>query len=396
MPADLVCFSHLRWDYVFQRPNHLMVRAARDRRVFFVEEPAICDGRAGLDVATRQGVTVVRPHVPDGLSREGRHATLGTLMDELVAREDVIAPWLWYYTPIALAWTRGLDASAVVYDCMDELSAFRGASPVLLELESELLARADVVFTGGMSLYDVKSSLHPRVHPAPSSVDRSHFLSTRADGPDPADQATIPHPRIGYYGVIDERIDVELVRAVAGARPDWRIVLVGPVAKLSPSEIPTGSNVHLLGMKPYEELPAYLRGWDVAIMPFALNAATRFISPTKTPEYLAGGKPVVSTPIRDVVEPYGRLGIVRIAETADAFVSAIELALGDRERSDLARADALLAGMSWDETWARMEGLVEDAVPAQSRPGRGARVTVDPPRVGSAGSTVSPAAVRAR
>ncbi len=367
MALDLVCFSHLRWDFVFQRPNHLMVRAARDRRVFFVEEPVGRDGRPGLELIGRDGLTVVRPHLPEGLSPAGRDEALRELIDDLFAGEDIHDPWLWYCTPAALPWTRHLAASAVVYDCMDELTAFRNAPPLLVTLEAELLARADIVFTGGMSLYEAKAHRHPRVHAVPSAVDLRHFARARQPGPDPSDQAAIPHPRIGYHGVIDERLDVDLIRSLAAARPDWRIVLVGPVAKLAPDELPTGPTIHHLGPRSYETLPDYLRGWDVAIMPFALNDATHFISPTKTPEYLAGGKAVVSTPIRDVVEPYGRLGLVHIADTADAFVEAVDEVLRDGHPASRERVDALLAHMSWDSTWTRMHGLVTDATPRRRR-----------------------------
>ena len=362
MPPALICLSHLRWDFVYQRPNHLMARAARDRRVYFVEEPAGTDGKPFLEKHEVDGVTVVRPHLPEGLPETEVAHALERLVEDLVASERITDPWLWYYTPMAMRWTRGLDASAVIYDCMDELSAFRDAPPELVALERQLFSRADVVFTGGRSLYEAKARQHPRVHAMPSAVDVAHFARARRPGTDPADQAGIPHPRIGYYGVIDERIDLDLITDVARLRPDWQLVLVGPVAKLAPDEVPTGDNIHRLGLKQYADLPEYLRGWDVAIMPFALNDATRYISPTKTPEYLAGGTPVVSTAVRDVVHPYEDLGLVRIAGTAEEFVDAIEAALGDDVADLQKRADSVLAQMSWDATWARMHGIVRSAV----------------------------------
>ena len=362
MTSDLLCFSHLRWDFVYQRPNHLMARAARDRRVFFVEEAVLDDGPARLEKRRHDGLVIVVPHVPADLSEEEQTAVLEGLIDDFVAREAIAAPWLWYYTPMALDWTRHLEASAVVYDCMDELSAFRDAPRELLRLEAELLRRADLVFTGGRSLYEAKAGRHPRVYAMPSAVDVGHFASARRPQADPSDQAGIRRPRIGYYGVIDERINRDLVSAIAAARPDWNVVLVGPTAKLTEDEVPAGPNVHLLGMKPYEALPSYLAGWDVAIMPFAINEATRYISPTKTPEYLAGGRPVVSTPIQDVVEPYGRLGLVRIAETPEAFIASIDevLEASPEDANELRqRADSLLAQISWDATWDRMDDLVK-------------------------------------
>jgi UDP-galactopyranose mutase len=243
-----------------------------------------------------------------------------------------------------------------------------GAPPELVALEQELFRLADVVFTGGRSLYEVKVRQHRNVHALPSAVEVAHFARARRPAPDPQDQAAIPGPRIGYYGVIDERLDTQLITDVAERRPDWQMVLVGPVAKLAPEEVPSGPNIHHLGLKRYGELPDYLGGWDVAIMPFARNEATRYISPTKTPEYLAGGRPVVSTSIRDVVEPYGRMGLVRIADTADDFVDAIDAALRDDVPALLRRADGLLAEMSWDATWARMDGLVQSAASDRAQP----------------------------
>ena len=363
---DLVCLSHLRWDFVYQRPQHLLSRAAQDTRVFYVEEPVAGEGPPRMDVrVTGQGVHVAVPHLPPGLDAAATQAAQRTLLAALLAEHGVHDPVLWYYTPMALDVTRGVRASAVVYDVMDELSLFRFAPPTLLEREAELYRVADVVFTGGRSLYEAKRDRHPNVHLFPSSVDAAHFARARAAEADPADQAAIPHPRLGFFGVIDERMDTALVAEVADRRPDWQIVLVGPVVKIDPAELPRRANLHYLGGKQYDELPAYIAGWDVAMMPWALNDATRFISPTKTPEYLAAGRPVVSTPVADVVHTYGGERLVRIATTPDEFVAEAEAALAasDEERAAwLARADALLARTSWDRTWARMRAEVLDVL----------------------------------
>jgi UDP-galactopyranose mutase len=270
---------------------------------------------------------------------------------------------------MALAFTRHLRPLAVVYDCMDELSAFRGAPPALVEREAGLLRRADLVFTGGQSLWEAKRTRHPSVHCFPSGIDAAHFARARAAMEEPADQAAIPGPRIGFFGVLDERLDVALVRELAAARPEWSLVMIGPVVKIAPEELPRAENVHYLGPKRYDELPAYLAGWDVAALFFALNEATRFISPTKTPEYLAAGKPVVSTPIRDVVHPYGDAGLVRIADGAAEWVAAVEAALsrGPADAAWLERVDRFLAGISWDRTWGEMDGLLASAVAASGR-----------------------------
>jgi UDP-galactopyranose mutase len=213
------------------------------------------------------------------------------------------------------------------------------------------------VFTGGASLHERKRHRHANVHLFPSSVDVAHFARARAAQPDPTDQAGLSHPRLGYVGVIDERMDLELLAAVADARPDWSLVMLGPVVKIDPGTLPQRPNIHYLGARPYDSLPSYLAGWDVALLPFALNDATRFISPTKTPEYLAAGKPVVSTPIRDVVIPYGQRRLVRIADSPGAFIAAAELAL--RDRAAPPETDAFLAATSWDATWQGMRMLVD-------------------------------------
>jgi len=368
----LVCFSHLRWDFVFQRPQHLMSRFAQLYRVIYWEEPVVAamEEAPRLDTRTcpQSGVLVATPVVPDSLTGEAREAVLKDLLDGLLAGTG--GPLVrWYYTPMMLAFSRRLAAACTVYDCMDELANFKFAPPELTQLESELFRIADVVFTGGHSLFEAKRHRHANIHPFPSSVDREHFGVARAGGADPEDQAALPRPRLGFYGVVDERMDLELLGALADARPDWSIVIVGPVVKIDPADLPRRPNIHYLGPKTYGELPRYLGGWDVALMPFAINESTRFISPTKTPEYLAGGRPVVSTPIRDVVRPYGELGLVEIAEDAAGFAAAAErcLARGDLARGWLKRVDEFLAGGSWDLTYRRMAELIEEAASGQVR-----------------------------
>jgi UDP-galactopyranose mutase len=369
--SDLVCFSHLRWDWVYQRPQHLLKRAAADRRVFYVEE-AICDnGSVRLEVGERDaGVKVVTPYLPEGLcSQVARTAVLSDLLARFFREQGIRDYILWYYTPMALEFTRQLTPSAVVYDCMDELSAFKGAPEALKFHELELMKRADVVFTGGESLYEVKREKHRSVHAFPSSIDREHFLQARTRGEDPDDQKRIAHPRLGFFGVIDERFDTELLDAVAAARPHWQFVMLGPITKIDPAMLPQRLNIHYLGAKAYEELPQYIAGWDVALLPFAINEATRYISPTKTPEYLAAGKPVVSTPITDVIRPYGQMDLVRIAGTAEEFIAAIEAALTPEATSKewLERVDKFLAKTSWDQTWAGMSDLIERSIRASRK-----------------------------
>lgn len=358
--GDFVCFSHLRWNFVHQRPQHLMMRFAREHRLFFVEEPVGTDeSEPFLDQHdTGAGVTIVVPRIPQGMDAE---AAQRGLLSRFFAQAGIVRPILWYYTPMSLAFSDHLPTAAVVYDCMDELSAFRGAPPQLIERERALLDRADVVFTGGYSLYEAKRDLHANVHAFPSSVDVAHFAQARGAVSEPEDQAALPRPRLGFFGVIDERFDIDLLAEAARLRPAWQFVMIGPVVKIDPETLPRRANIHYLGMRGYADLPRYLQGWDVALMPFAMNESTRFISPTKTPEFLAAGRPVVSTPIRDVVRTYGDTGLVHIAATPEAFVAACERALATDRTSPawLATVDRVLGGMSWDSTWGRMKGLIE-------------------------------------
>jgi glycosyltransferase involved in cell wall biosynthesis len=367
-PADIVVLSHLRWGFVYQRPQHLMSRAARDRRVFFVEEPVRDALTPELEEqVTAEGVTVCVPRMPPDISATAEDAILSAMMSSLVHRHALDRYVLWYETPRSSRHTRHLTPAMSVYDCMDELSAFAGAPPDTVDAELELLGRVDLVFTGGRSLYERKRDLHPSVHAFPSSVDVGHFAAARGSLGEPDDQAPLPRPRIGFFGVIDERADLALLAAVADARPEWQIVMVGPVVKIDPTSLPARDNIHYLGPRAYDDLPAYLAGWDVAIMPFARNAATRFISPTKTLEYLAAGRPVVSTSIPDVVEPYGARGLVRIADAPAGFVAAIEASMSQDREAWLRSVDAHLRTVSWDRTWHGMDALLRQVDAAAAR-----------------------------
>jgi glycosyltransferase involved in cell wall biosynthesis len=312
-------------------------------------------------------VTVVVPVLRSGCRPREWARGQRELLDGLLGKirpEKLIA---WYYTPFALTFSRHLVPDLCVYDNMDELSAFRGAPPELVVLERELFLKADVVFTGGYSLYEAKRRRHHNIHPFPSSIEVSHFATARRSMTGPPDQARIGGPRLGFFGVIDERMDLDLVAGIADSRPSWQLVMIGPVVKIDPAALPLRPNLHWMGPRDYRELPAYLAGWDVALMPFAINEATRFISPTKTPEYLAGGVPVVSTPISDVVRPYGEQGFVEIASDAAGFVAKAAALMQRPKERWLAEVDDYLAATSWDDTWARMKELVR-ASPVRDRP----------------------------
>lgn len=364
----LVVFSHLRWDFVYQRPQQLLSRLARRMPVLFVEEPVPGAACATLEVMDPEpGVRVLRAHVTsEGAGFHDAHmAQVQVLLQAYLQQHAIARYWLWFYTPMALPLAARLHPQGIVYDCMDELAAFKFAPPELLQREDALFSQADLVFTGGFSLYEAKRARHPAVHCFPSSVDAAHFARARQPGgTDHVAQAQLPGPRLGYFGVIDERLDLELVAQLADARPDWQVVMVGPVVKIDPTSLPQRANLHWLGQRAYAELPEFLGGWDVCLMPFALNESTRFISPTKTLEYLAAGRPVVSTPIRDVVGPY--TGVVAIAATPAAFITACEAAL-QRSAQEQARshaaAQALLARTSWDGTAQAMFALMQGVQP---------------------------------
>ncbi len=368
MQDPIVAFSHLRWDFVWQRPQHVLSRLAarHGRPVIFIEEPV--REEAGSPFWEKRyaqpGVLVCRPHTAveeAGFSAkqvpELRGMVASLLKEETSGRCDT-----WFYTPMAVPVLDALDARIVVYDAMDELAGFRFAPPELPAREEELLRAAHVVFTGGPSLYRARKSRHHNVHCFPSSVDREHFGRARSAMPDPEPQRDLPRPRLGFFGVIDERMDLGLLDAIARSHPEWNVVMLGPVVKIDPSELPRHPNIHWLGHQPYEALPAFLANWDICLMPFALNGATRFISPTKTLEYMAGGRMIVSTPVADVAEPYGR--IVYLGSAPGEFITACEraLAASPEEQTEVLHAmDAVLAQTSWDATVASMHTLIERA-----------------------------------
>jgi UDP-galactopyranose mutase len=371
---SMIVFSHLRWDFVFQRPQHLMTRLAHGARIYFFEEPVPDMAPPWLEVTEPlPNLFVCRPHSPvaEGGFADTQLPVLQKLLELLITERQIERPVAWFYTPMALPLLQSLDAAAVVYDCMDELSAFHNAPPELLERERALLRAADVVFTGGPSLFRAKRALHGNVHCFASSVEQEHFGKARDSRLDHVEQRHLAHPRLGFFGVIDERFDVASIECLADTHPEWQIVLVGPVVKIDPATLPRRGNVHYMGQRAYAELPAFLAGWDVALLPFAMNVATRYISPTKVLEYMAAEKPIVSTPVTDVVEPYGH--IVHIGRDPRSFVTACENALGEsrelREKRTVTMRH-VVASTSWDATAARMLACINQvaSVAQEERP----------------------------
>lgn len=363
MEPSLIVFSHLRWKFVYQRPQHLMTRLSRHSRVFFFEEPVTDAAEDRLETTQiNPRLFICRPHTRSSVAgfHDDQVPALKLMLEAIIDEHGLDTYDVWFYSPMALPLIQNLRPRKVIYDCMDELSAFHNAPRQLLQRESALLKVADLVFTGGPSLYRAKRHRHPHVHCFASSVDVEHFAAARDSTASHESQSSVPRPRLGYVGVIDERIDLGLVAAMAAQRPDWQIVMVGPHVKIDEGSLPRAPNIHYLGQRAYEELPSLLAGWDVCLQPFALNDATRFISPTKTLEYMAALRPIVSTPVTDVVEPYGH--VVRIAAGVAAFIEACEAALAmtphQREAQRIAM-EAVLARTSWDDTAARMHALIE-------------------------------------
>ncbi len=362
---DLVCYSHLRWNFVYQRPQHLLSRFAKRFRVFYIEEPIYNNQNTNSYQVTEieENLWIIAPHLESELSESEHLSKQQNLLSDFFKDYNIQKPIFWYYTPMALPLSSHLTPELTVYDCMDELSAFKFAPPSLKILENELLKKADIVFTGGYSLYNAKKNAHHNIHPFPSSIDKEHFAKARFTKDDPPDQSSIPHPRFGFCGVIDERFHLELLSEVARRKPEWHFIIIGPVVKIDENSLPRYANIHYLGGKTYNELPAYLSGWDIAVIPFVLNDSTKYISPTKTPEYLAAGKPVISTSITDVVNPYANKQVVHIADNADQFIQAAEEELNSPDKQKwLADVDNILADVSWDRTWQDMLELIENAL----------------------------------
>jgi len=355
----LLVFSHLRWDFVYQRPQQLLSRLAHDWHVVFVEEPVYSNGIPGAEVHTPQdNIEVLRLHTR--ATRPGFDDThvpgLRRMVQDHLERRGIREYTVWFYTPMALPLLDVLKPNAIVYDCMDELSAFRNAPAHLLQREAHVLEIANIVFTGGPSLYQSKRGRNPNTWCFPSSVDAAHFARARAGIKPDARMQSLPRPRVGFFGVIDERLDLELLEQLARRRPDWQWCMVGPVVKIDPATLPQAPNLHYLPQQDYAELPAIIAAWDVCVLPFARNDATRFISPTKTLEYLAAGKPVVSTAIADVASLYSEA--VWIANDADEFIAHCEAALQPLSAQRTAAMQAVVEKTSWARTAGEMSQLV--------------------------------------
>jgi glycosyltransferase involved in cell wall biosynthesis len=279
-------------------------------------------------------------------------------------------PLLWYYSPMDSSWSLGyFENRGVVYDCMDELSQFTGAPKALVLNESRLMENADVVFTGGYELGEKKRKQHDNVHTFGCGVEFSHFNKAQdPTTPIPPDIDFMHRPVLGWFGVVDERVDYAMVGEMARMRPDWSFAMVGPVVKVDPNLLPHSPNLFWLGGRDYQQLPNYCAAFDVNMMCFAINAATQYINPTKGLEYMATGKPIVGTHVRDVVKQWS--DIVFLAKGAEEFVAAAQKALdrSNPDRNDRVRKGLELAQQcSWESTVQRMQDLITQAITRKER-----------------------------
>lgn len=369
----LIVFSHLRWNFVYQRPQHLLTRLSKFYKVLFVEEPVISNAGVFLDIQdVAPNIKTITPHTIQGGwgFNDAQLAIVAPMLKAWLREIDLSDGYgIWFYTPQALLMKDVLAPEFIVFDVMDELSAFAFAPPELKAREAELLKVADVVIAGGPSLYNIKKKVRPDTLLLPSSVDANHYSPARAAELEAQTheedrlEHDIPHPRLGFFGVIDERLDLELIAKLADADPHWHIVMVGPVLKIDPANLPLRFNIHWLGMQSYSLLPQIVQGWDVCLLPFALNKATQYISPTKTLEYMAAEKPIVSTAVHDVVELYGE--VVLISETHEQFIGNVKAVLSEPQATRLARNEAgkkLVARSSWDSVAETIHGAIEVAL----------------------------------
>lgn len=393
MIYDIIVFSHLRWNFVYQRPQHLMSRFSGNHRVIFFEEP-VHDTSIFLECKPQGNVLVCTPHTPEKAVgfHDNQLPYLNSLLEKFMREQNLKDYVAWFYTPMALPLLQSIHPRAIIYDCMDELSAFLNAPRQLLQRETALLKAADLVFTGGPSLYNAKKDRHPNVHCFSSSVDAAHFGQALRPEIETELQKDLTHPRLGFFGVIDERINPRLIDDLAVAHPEWQVVMVGPVVKISPDTLPRRPNIHYFGQQDYAELPRFLAGWDVCLLPFALNKATQFISPTKTLEYMAAERPIVSTPITDVAQPYGEIVYLSNSfsdaqgSASESFVKACEHALHSTPEQRMARTEKMrevLSRTSWDATVQAMDRLIEEAMRQHHLPAAAAALLREKPSAAS-------------
>ena len=372
----IVVFSHLRWGFVWQRPQQFLSRFAKKHQILFVEEPFFDRPEGSEPEVTYHrvmpNVTVACPHVPGSWNRNPQlpqklREFTRTAIDHMNEDGTFDKPLLWYYSPMDSAWSLGyFENRGVVYDSMDELSQFTGAPRALVDNENRLMDYADVVFAGGYELSLKKKKRHDNVHFFGCGVEYSHFSQAQeASTTIPPDIDFMDRPILGWFGVVDERVDYNMVGEMARQRPNWCFAMVGPVVKVDPNLLPHFPNLYWLGQRDYSVLPNYCKAFDICMMSFAINAATEYINPTKALEYLATGRPVISTPVKDVVRQYSDL--VDIVKTPEEFIAAAERALKDPPRDRIQRGIEKAKECSWETTVSTMQNIIKEAIGKKDR-----------------------------
>ena len=383
----IVVFSHLRWGFVWQRPQQFLSRFAKHHPILFVEEPWLDlppGSEPRMDIhRVLPNVTVACPHGPPELASDpSLFIKLREWVNESIQamnhRGEFDMPLLWYYSPMDAAWSLGhFPNRGVVYDCMDELSQFTGSPVELVENERRLMEYSDVVFTGGYELWTKKSAVHPNAQFYGCGVEFDHFNLAQQDATTiPPDIDFLPRPIIGWFGVVDERVDYQLLADIARMRPNWSLAIVGPVVKVDPNLLPHAPNLHWLGGRDYRMLPNYCRAFDVCMMAFAINKATEFINPTKALEYLATGKPVISTPVKDVIRQYS--DYVEIASTAEEFVAKIDEMLRSPNQARIQAGLDLARRKSWESNVTEMRQHIHTSIASSQRSSATAKPSPDP------------------
>jgi glycosyltransferase involved in cell wall biosynthesis len=370
--CPIIVHCHLCWDWVWQRPQQFVSRLSRRHKILFIEtigpDPQLLTPFARFRTDEQfPNVTLLRLQFPswrwgdsDFVDCERRRLVKEFLGGPAAGQFE--NPVQWFYDPMAASSFVGhMGEIATVYDCMDELSKFSEAPPEIIGREAGLLAMADVVFTGGRRLYENKRRMNSNCHFYGCGVDVEHF--GKASGSEtkiPEDIASLPRPVLGYFGVVDERMDYELVAKLADANPNGSVVMVGPALKVDKVPLPRRHNLHWLGQRAYADLPAYAKAFDVCLMPFALNAATEFINPTKALEYMATGRPVVSSAVPDVVRNFG--SVIKVAGDHDEFITSCQRAIKQKDAAAIESGMRMASENSWESIVTRLEEHLDAAL----------------------------------
>lgn len=391
---DIVCVAPSFWRA--EAPlnvHHVMRWLAPANRILLVESPGLrapAAGRRDLARALRRLAAWLRGprRAPEGLwvlaplvvplhgrawARRLNARLLTAAVRRAMRRLGLARPILWIFPPTGAGLAGRLGESLLVYHCVDAYAENPGVDrEAILALEAELLARCDLVLATSRALYEEKRPARGRSRYLPNVADAEHFA---AGGEPPADLARIPRPRLGYAGnVAGYKVDVALLAAVARARPGWQFCLVGPHGAGDPggdlAPLMGLANVHLLGARPYAELPAYLAGCDACLIPFRVSASTRASFPLKFYEYMAAGKPIVATPLPALADYAGRPDLVRFAAGTEAFAAAVAAALEEPRTEALRAARREEARRhSWPERMADISRAVEEALVARAAGG---------------------------